>query len=126
MQREVEKFCATLEQTIQEEKANIDNIDDVSDKCTKEISEFTQAIIQAVKRLEEKHLDEVAKLSKEAKSKLRESVASFDQRLQYICHWKDILMKNKGTSQTNTVLSYTKMRRIFEDLRNLNYSKLVL
>ena len=124
LQSEVEKFCATLEQTIQEEKTNIDNIDDVADKCTKEISEFTQAIIQAVKCLEEKHLDEVSKLSKEAKSKLRQSVESFDQRLQYIRHWKDILMKSKGTSQINTVLSYTKMRSIFEDLRKLNYSKL--
>ena len=39
-------------------------IDDTLDKLSKELSEFTQTIIQGIKCLEEKLLDEIAKLSK--------------------------------------------------------------
>ena len=64
LQREVEKIRSTIEQTIQEKKANIGTIDDVTEKFSNELSKLTDNIIQAVQRLKENHLDELAKLSK--------------------------------------------------------------
>ncbi|XP_022333201.2 uncharacterized protein LOC111130422 [Crassostrea virginica] len=124
LQREVGTFCSTMKQTIQEEKANMDAIDDTLNKLSKELSEFTQTIIHGIKCLEEKHLDEIAKLSKTSKSKLQTSVESFEQRLLYLLYWKEILIESKETSQTNTVLSYSKLKTILEGLQTLNYSKM--
>ncbi|XP_022330482.2 uncharacterized protein LOC111128869 [Crassostrea virginica] len=127
LQRKVEKFCSTIEQTIQEEKANMGVIDDMTQKFSNELSELSAAIIQTVKRLEGKHLDELAKLSKESKSKLQQSLNSKEQRLQYLLYWKEILMKNESRQETahaKRLLSCSRMKRICEDLQNLNYSKI--
>ncbi|XP_078315524.1 uncharacterized protein LOC144619948 [Crassostrea virginica] len=127
LQREVEKFCSTIEQTIQEEKANMGAIDDMTEKFSNELSELTVDIIQTVKRLEEKHLDELAKLSKESKSKLQQSLNSKEQRLQYLLYWKEILMNNESRQEradAKRLLSCSRMKRICEDLQNLSYSKL--
>ncbi|XP_022334009.1 uncharacterized protein LOC111130990 [Crassostrea virginica] len=127
LQREVEKFCSTIEQTIREEKANLGAIDDMTEKFSNELSELTADIIQTVKRLEEKHLDELAKLSKESKSKLQQSLNSKEQRLQYLLYWKEVLMKNESRQESahaKRLLSCSRMKKICEDLQNLNYSKI--
>ena len=127
LESEVEKFCSTIEQTIKDEKANLDDIDDMTQKFSNELSELSAAIIQTVKRLEGKHLDELAKLSKESKSKLQQSLNSKEQRLQYLLYWKEILMKNESRQETahaKRLLSCSRMKRICEDLQNLSFSKL--
>ena len=127
LQRDVEKFCSTIEQSIQEEKANMGAIDDMTEEFSNKLSELSDAIIQTVKRLEEKHLDELSKLSKESKSKLQQSVDSMEQRLQYLLYWKEVLMKNESRQETahaKRLLSCSRMKRICEDLQNLSYSKL--
>ncbi|XP_078315526.1 uncharacterized protein LOC111129749 [Crassostrea virginica] len=115
------------QQTIQEKKANMGAIDDMTEKFSNELSELSAAIIQTVKRLEEKHLDELSKLSKESKSKIQQSVDSMEQRLLYLLYWKDILMKNKSRQETahaKRLLSCSRMKKICEDLKSLNYSKI--
>ena len=127
LQRKVEKFCLTIEQTIQEEKANLGAIDDMTEKFSNELSELTADIIQTVKKLEEKHLDELAKLSKESKSKVQKSFNSKEQGLQYLLYWKEILMKNESRHEiphAKRILSCSRMKRICEDLQNLNFSKI--
>ena len=39
-------------------------------------------------------------------------------------YWKEILIESKETSQTNTVLSYSKLKTILEGLQTLNYSQM--
>nr|XP_022331924.1 uncharacterized protein LOC111129749 [Crassostrea virginica] len=127
LQSEVEKIRSTIEQTIQEEKANIGTIDDVTEKFSNELSELTDDIIQAVQRLKEKHLDELAKLSKKSKSNLQRSVDSMEQRLQYLLYWREVLMEKvseQEITETRRVLRCSRMKQICEDLQNLRYSKL--
>lgn len=50
LQSEMDKFCLMVEKIIAEEKKNIRCIDEVSDKYTKEITEFTTNVIQVVKK----------------------------------------------------------------------------
>lgn len=110
-----------------DEKTNIKYIDEVSDKYTKEITEFTTNVIQVVKKLREEHLNEVSKLSKESKSKLQRAAESFEQRLLYLKYWRESLVKNmsdEDISNTNRVLSYTKLKSIHENLQQLGFSKL--
>lgn len=45
LQSEIDKFCAKVEKIIVDEKTNIKYIDEVSDKYTKEITEFTTNVI---------------------------------------------------------------------------------
>ncbi|XP_056022022.1 tripartite motif-containing protein 45-like [Ostrea edulis] len=59
LQDDVEKLCTAIEGLIKGERVNIDEIDNTSDRFTKEISDTTAAIIQAVKNSEETHLDEL-------------------------------------------------------------------
>lgn len=102
-------------------------LDDASDAHAKELSNTTTAIIDNVKMLEEKHLDELAKLTKESKSKLEKSVQSIEHRLNYLQYRKGKLltdMSNATTLKTNEVLSYIKMKHIYENIRKLNYAKL--
>ena len=99
----------------------------MTQKFSTELSELIADIIQTAKRLEEKHLDELAKLSKESKSKIQQSVYSMEQRLQYLLYWKEVLMKNESRQETahaKRLLSCSRMKRICEDLQNLNYSKI--
>lgn len=127
LQSEIDKFCAKVEKIIVDEKTNIKYIDEVSDKYTKEITEFTTNEIQVVKKLKEEHLNEVSKLSKESKSKLQRAAESFEQRLLYLKYWRESLVKNmsnEDTSTTNRVLSYTKLKNIHENLQQLGISKL--
>lgn len=91
------------------------------------MSEITTAIIDTVKRLEEKHLEEIAKLTKESKSKLEKSVQSKEHRINYLQYWKGKLltdMSNATTLETNEVLAYIKMKHIYENIKKLNYAKL--
>lgn len=102
-------------------------LDDASDAFAKELSEITTTIIDTVKRLEEKHLGEIAKLTKQSKSKLEESVHSVEHRVNYLQYWKERLFKNMSNEtnlNTNTVLSFMKMKQIYENIRKLDYSKL--
>lgn len=112
-----------MKETITEEKTNMNCIDDASDAYAKELSEMTTVIINTVKRLEEKHLNELAKLSKESKSKLEKSVQSIEHRLYYLQYWKDKLfdnMSNETNLQTNEVFSYIKLKRIYENIKKLD------
>lgn len=80
-----------------------------------------------MKKLREEHLNEVSKLSKESKSKLQRAAESFEQRLLYLKYWRESLVKNmsnEDTSNTNRVLSYTKLKNIHENLQQLGFSKL--
>uniref|UniRef100_K1R1I6 Uncharacterized protein n=1 Tax=Magallana gigas TaxID=29159 RepID=K1R1I6_MAGGI len=123
----MEKFCLKVENIIEKEKANINHIDDVTDTFTKELSDVTTNIIQAVKKLEEEHLNELSKLSKESKSKLQKSVDSFEERLLYLKYWRELLSKNlsnETASETKRVLSYLKLKNIYENLQKLKYTKL--
>uniref|UniRef100_A0A8W8I2L2 Tripartite motif-containing protein 56 n=1 Tax=Magallana gigas TaxID=29159 RepID=A0A8W8I2L2_MAGGI len=127
LQAKVEIMCSNLEQIITGEKNNMNCLDDASDKFTKELLEITTSIIATIKKLEEKHLDEIAKLIKESKSKLENSVQSLGQRLNYLQYWKGKLLKNVSNEtvlKTNEVLSYPKMKHIYESMKNLDYSKL--
>lgn len=121
------KFFSKVEKIIVEEKTNIKCIDEVSDKYTKEITEYTTIVIQAVKKWREEHLNEVSKLSKESKFKLQRAAESFEQRLLYRKYWRESLVKNlsnENTSKTNRVLSYTKLKNIHENLQKLGFTKL--
>uniref|UniRef100_K1Q473 Uncharacterized protein n=1 Tax=Magallana gigas TaxID=29159 RepID=K1Q473_MAGGI len=105
----------------------MNSLDDTSDAFAKELSEITTAIIDNVKMLKEKHLNELAKLSKESKSKLEKSVQSTEHRLLYLQYWKEQLLTNMSTEtnlKTNDVFSYIKMKDFYENIRRLNYSKL--
>ncbi|XP_065945029.1 E3 ubiquitin-protein ligase TRIM71-like [Magallana gigas] len=127
LQSGIERFRLKVENIIEKEKANINQIDDVTDIFTKELSDFTQNIIQALKKLEEEHLNELSKLSKESKSKLQKSVDSFEQRLLYLKHWRKLLSKdlsNETASETKRFLSYIKLKNIHESLQKLKYTKL--
>nr|XP_022330482.1 tripartite motif-containing protein 5-like [Crassostrea virginica] len=127
LKSEVEKIRSTIEQTIQEEKANLGTIDDVTEKFSNELSEISDDIIKAVQRLKEKHFDELAKLSKKSKSKLQRSVDSMEQRLQYLLYWNEVLMEKvseQEITETRRVLYCSRMKKICEDLQNLSYSKL--
>eukprot|EP00105_Crassostrea_gigas_P046220 XP_019930368.1 PREDICTED: tripartite motif-containing protein 2-like [Crassostrea gigas] len=127
LQSGMEKFCLKVENIIEKEKANINHIDDVTDTFTKELSDVTTNIIQAVKKLEEEHLNELSKLSKESKSKLQKSVDSFEERLLYLKYWRELLSKNlsnETASETKRVLSYLKLKNIYENLQKLKYTKL--
>lgn len=127
LESEMNKFCSKVEKIIVDEKTNIKCIDEVSDKYTKEITEFTTNVIQAVKKWREEHLDEVSKLSKESKFKLQRAAESFEQRLLYLKYWRESLVKNlsnENTSKTNRVLSYTKLKNIHENLQKLGFTKL--
>ncbi|XP_065944294.1 E3 ubiquitin-protein ligase TRIM56-like [Magallana gigas] len=122
LQAKVEIMCSNLEQIITDEKNNMNCLDDASDKFTKELLEITTSIIATIKKLEEKHLDEIAKLIKESKSKLENSVQSLGQRLNYLQYLKNV--SNETVLKTNEVLSYPKMKHIYESMKNLDYSKL--
>lgn len=127
LQDDVEKLCSAIEGIIKGNRDNIDEIDDVSDRFTKEISDATSAIIQAVKNLEEKHLDKLAKSCKESKSKLEKSIKCFEQRLQYLRFWKKVSQRNFASEKNpkiSSVLSYSKMKHIYENLRRLDYTQL--
>nr|XP_019930368.2 E3 ubiquitin-protein ligase TRIM71 [Crassostrea gigas] len=127
LQSGMEKFCLKVENIIEKEKANINHIDDIADTFTKELSDVTTNIIQAVKKLEEEHLNELSKLSKESKSKLQKSVDSFEERLLYLKYWRELLSKNlsnETASETKRVLSYLKLKNIHENLQKLKYTKL--
>lgn len=111
-----------VEKIIAEEKKNIRCIDEVSDKYTKEVTEFTTNVIQVVKKLREEHLNEVSKLSK-----LQRAAESFVQRLLYLKYWRESLVKNlsnEDTSKSSRVLSYTKLKNIHENLQKLGFTKL--
>lgn len=88
LQAEVEMICSNLEQIITDEKNNMKYLDDASEAFAKELSEIFTATIDTVKRLEEKHLCEIAKVTKESKSKLEKSVQSLEHRLNYLQYWK--------------------------------------
>lgn len=91
-----------------------------------ELSNITTAIIDNVKRLKEKHLNEIAKLTKESKLKLQRSVQSLQERLNYLQYWKEKLfinMSNETTLKTNDVVSYIKMKRIYEDIKKIRLFK---
>lgn len=91
-----------------------------------ELSNITTAIIDNVKRLKEKHLNEIAKLTKESKLKLQRSVQSLQERLNYLQYWKEKLfinMSNETTLKTNDVVSYIKMKRIYEDINKIRLFK---
>lgn len=93
----------------------------------KTLSEITTTIIETVIRLVENHLGEITKLTKESKSKLEKSAQSLEHRLNYLQYWKEKLMKNvsKETNlNTNEVLSFIKMKQIYENIIKLDYSKL--
>uniref|UniRef100_A0A8W8I3U2 Tripartite motif-containing protein 56 n=1 Tax=Magallana gigas TaxID=29159 RepID=A0A8W8I3U2_MAGGI len=127
LQSGMEKFCLKVENIIEKEKANMTHIDDIADTFTKELSDVTTNIIQAVKKLEEEHLNELSKLSKESKYKLQKSVDSFEQRLLYLKYWRELLSKNlsnETASETKRVLSYLKLKKIHENLQKLKYTKL--
>lgn len=66
----MDKFCSKVEKIIVKEMTNIKCIDEVSDKYTKKITEFTTNVIQVVKKPREEHLNEVSKLSKDSNFKL--------------------------------------------------------
>nr|XP_034325600.1 E3 ubiquitin-protein ligase TRIM71 isoform X1 [Crassostrea gigas]XP_034325601.1 E3 ubiquitin-protein ligase TRIM71 isoform X2 [Crassostrea gigas] len=127
LQAEVETMCSNLEQIITDEKTNMSCLDNASDKFAKELSGITTSIIATIKKLEEKHLDETAKLIKESKSKLENSVQSLEHRLSYLQYWKEKLTKNVSNEtilKTNEILSYIKMKHIYESMGNLDYPKL--
>ncbi|XP_056006885.1 tripartite motif-containing protein 3-like [Ostrea edulis] len=127
LQDDVKELCTDVEGIIKRNKVNIDKIDDVSDRFTKEISDATAAIIQAVKNLEETHLDELAKSCKESKSKLEKSIKCLEQRLQYLHYWGKILQRNFSTDinpKICSVLTYSKTKHIYENLRRLEYTQL--
>uniref|UniRef100_K1REC7 Tripartite motif-containing protein 56 n=1 Tax=Magallana gigas TaxID=29159 RepID=K1REC7_MAGGI len=127
LQSGMENFRLKVENIIKKEKANINHIDDKSDAFTEELSDVTTNIIQVMKKLEEEHLNELSKLTKESKSKLQKSVDSFEQRLLYLKYWRELLSKylsNKTTPETKRVLSYVKLKNIHENLQKLKYSKL--
>lgn len=127
LQTGVETMCLNLQKIITDEKNNMNSLDDTSDAFAKELSEITTAIIDNVKMLKEKHLNELAKLSKESKSKLEKSVQSTEHRLLYLQYWKEQLLTNMSTEtnlKTNDVFSYIKMKDFYENIRRLNYSKL--
>lgn len=52
LQTEMDKFCSKVEKIIVKEMTNIKCIDEVSDKYTKKITEFTTNVIQVVKKTE--------------------------------------------------------------------------
>lgn len=120
-------MCSNLKKLITDQKDNMNCLDDASDAHAKELSKTTTAIIDNVKMLEKKHLDELAKLTKESKSKLEKSVQSIEHRLNYLQYWKGKLltdMSNATTLETNEVLAYIKMKHIYVNINNLNYAKL--
>ncbi|XP_052700834.1 tripartite motif-containing protein 45-like [Crassostrea angulata] len=127
LQAGVETMCLNLQKIITDEKNNMNSLDDASDAFAKELSEITTAIIDNVKMLKEKHLNELAKLTKESKSELEKSVQSTEHRLLYLQYWREQLLTNMSTEtnlKTNDVLSYIKMKDLYENIRKLNYSKL--
>uniref|UniRef100_A0A8W8IMV2 Tripartite motif-containing protein 56 n=3 Tax=Magallana gigas TaxID=29159 RepID=A0A8W8IMV2_MAGGI len=127
LQSGMEKFGLKLKSVIGEERTNMKRNDDIVDKFTKELLEFTTNNIQVIKKLEEEHLNELSKLSKESNSKLQKSVDSFEQRFLYLEYWKEILLKNlsnETASETKRVLSYIKLKNIHENLQRLKYTKL--
>ncbi|XP_062574369.1 uncharacterized protein LOC134236223 [Saccostrea cucullata] len=127
LQDDVEQLQDFFERIIREEKTNIDEIDDLSDNFSKEISKMSSKIIEAVKCLEETHLNELTKASKESKSKLQKSIDSFEQRPLFLQYWKESLQKNlsdKESSKNKLALSYCKMKQIHEHLINLDNAKL--
>lgn len=127
LQDDVEKLCTAIEGLIKGERVNIDEIDNTSDRFTKEISDTTAAIIQAVKNSEETHLDELAKSCKESKCKLEKSIKCYEQRLQYLRYSKKISQRNCASVKNPkicSVLSYSKMRHIYENLKRLDYTQL--
>uniref|UniRef100_A0A8W8IR28 Tripartite motif-containing protein 45 n=1 Tax=Magallana gigas TaxID=29159 RepID=A0A8W8IR28_MAGGI len=127
LQSGMEKFGTKLKGIIGEERTNMKRNDDIVDTFTKELLEFTTNIIQVVKKLEEEHLNELSKLSKESHSKLQKSVESFEQRFLYLEYWKEILLKNlwnETAAETKRVLSYIKLKNIHENLQKLKYTKL--
>ena len=93
----------------------------MTEKFSNELSKSTDNIIQAVQKLKEKHLDELAKLSKKSKSKLQRTVDSMEQRLQYLLYWKEVLMEKVSEQE---ILYCSRIKEICEDLQNLSYSKL--
>ncbi|XP_056022023.1 tripartite motif-containing protein 45-like [Ostrea edulis] len=124
---DVDRLEVMLEKVITEEKANIKEVEDVAEKLGNEISGAKAAIIETVTKLEEQHLNEVGKATKDAKAKLQKSINTFEQRHCYLRHWKEILGKNlftDGSPKTIVALSYTKMERIFQTLRKMEMSRL--
>ncbi|XP_056021795.1 tripartite motif-containing protein 45-like [Ostrea edulis] len=124
---DVDRLEVMLEKVITEERANIQEIEDVADKLGEEISGAKAAIIETVTKLEEQHLNEVGKATKDAKAKLQKSINNFEQRQCYLRHWKEIFGKNlltDGSLKTIVALSYTKMERIFQTLREMEMSQL--
>ena len=91
------------------------------EKFSNELSKLTDNIIQAVQKLKEKHLDELAKLSKKSKSKLQRTVDSIEQRLQYLLYWKEALMEKMSEQE---ILYCSRIKDICEDLQTLSYAKL--
>lgn len=80
-----------------------------------------------MKKPREEHLNKVSKLSKDSNFKLQRAAESFEQRLLYLKYWRESLVKNllnEDTSKTNRVLSYTKLKNIFENLQKLGFTKL--
>jgi chemotaxis regulatin CheY-phosphate phosphatase CheZ len=127
LQDDIEKLCSAIEGITERQRANIDEIDNVSDKFTKEISDATERIVQAVKNLEEKHMDELAKSCKESKSKLEKSIKCFEQRLQYLRCWKRVLQRHFSEEENFkmcSVLSDSKLKHIHENLKGLDYTQL--
>eukprot|EP00105_Crassostrea_gigas_P041164 XP_019925312.1 PREDICTED: tripartite motif-containing protein 45-like [Crassostrea gigas] len=127
LQSGMEKFGTKLKYIIGEGRTNMKRNDDIVDTFTKKLLEFTTNIIQVVKKLEEEHLNEISRLSKESNSKLQKSVESFEQRFLYLKYWKEILLKNlsnETASETKKVLSYIKLKNIHENLQRLKYTKI--
>lgn len=127
LQTEVEKMHSQIETIITDQIMYMNCIDDASEAFAKELSGITATIIDTVKRLEEKHLNELTKLTKESKLKLETSVKSNKHRLQYLQYWKEGLwqnLSNEDIPNENKVLSYIKLKNVHEHLKKLNYSKL--
>ncbi|XP_062574359.1 uncharacterized protein LOC134236214 [Saccostrea cucullata] len=126
LQEDVNQLESILEKVIAEEKANMVDIDNVQDKFTEEVSVSKEAIIKNVERLEEKHLNEIANVSKDAKAKLQKSINSLEQQQCYLRHWKEATLKNltsTDSSKSVFALSYAKLEQICKHLQKIGISK---
>lgn len=125
LEAEIAKLCKRLGEIIMAEKSNIANIDELTEKYEGDIMKAKADMLTLLDKLEEKHLNELTKLSKEAKEKLGKSIKSLENRVAYLNHWNNLLQQRKDGQHTQTefALVFLKLKEILVDMRKMKMIK---
>ncbi|XP_062613912.1 E3 ubiquitin-protein ligase TRIM45-like [Saccostrea cucullata] len=82
--KEMKTICDVFEKLIEEEKMNIAKIDEKTDMYIDMVKSACERSVQHLKNLEEKQLNQIAKFSKDGKTKIESTIKDHENRRGYV------------------------------------------